>query len=392
MWASRIHAMRRTLVALGLVLLGQGAELGAAAGLTPAPRVLIIHDTSRSWEGVRDSLLALGTPPAQMDFCNAEGTAPGMVDDLATCGYNVMDYCQVWDLRFRTSASSSGTTNWDTFTLANGGALDTDQEVYDNFVQNCGALMLLGENAQFASRNENLTQILSTWSTAGPVMYPYRASTLNVLSQGPAVFGDGFGTIDNALNPATTLQTEWPGLLSVGSIGSARRLSGGYYTSDTGVTDDMATAIGFKAADMPAAFIGRVAVAYDWQPFKDAYNGGPKVANQPYIQNLYKWLGNCSLCFRVAKVAAPPAPTPVALGSNLTYALCVTNRSAFTPIAAGYVLYDTFAPCLSYQSHSPAVASTGPTAGNYMTFSAPAIPVGSYFCVTVTMRADYLCP
>ena len=341
----------------------------AAASLSPAPRVLILYNTFTNTPRTRIMAeLALASPAPVVDFCQVTAAGGGIDAALTTCGYSLSNYCQVWDIRFNNNSGGPGTTDVDTLTTS---GANNDEQLYTAFLQSGGSLYLLGDNADFHSRNTGLIQILSDLSNNGPLLYPNKGGTCCTVFPGDPL---NWATTPNVL---TNTNATVPGSIPLVNLGSGRPLA----TFLFGGSTNSANQFGFLPQDLNSN-AGRVFVSLDYNMVGSGWSAA---LGNPYIDNTYTWLGNCQIRYSLTKTASVSMGSPISLGASFNYFICVSNSGA---VPLSYTAWDTIPPCLSFVSANP--APTG-GAGNYRTWTLN-VPLATQSCITVTVQASSLSP
>jgi hypothetical protein len=366
--------MKRLIAALGILALSSGLQ--AASSLSPQPRVLILWENMAVRDTVTQALDAL-VPPQPYDLVQILPIDPGGIatalarglDGGSGAAVSLDSYCQVWDMRFANNNGGPGTVAFDTVTLGGG---SSDQALYEGLLKRGGSLFMVAENQEFHSRNDNLTQLLSSWSTAGPVLYP----DFDIPTSQWTVFPPGSGNFGSFPNALSAINVLVPGFLPLNSIGSARPMA-------TGVVNGVNVAgdIGFTCSDMNLGS-GRVFVGYD---FNGGFQFNP-ATNRPYVQNIYGWLGSCGEQRQVTKTNDKGFGATVNLGATYHYNICVNNLGA---LATDGKVWDTLPGCLSFQGSTPPPLSQS---GNFLIWDLGSLAAGAQKCLVMTVRVASVPP
>ncbi len=342
--------------------------LRAAAGPNPAPRVLIIWgDLGLNPKNRLVAELALNVPAPVVDTCEVTSAVGSVNAALTTCGYSLANYCQVWDLRFSNNAGGPGTVDIDTLTTS---GANNDELLYTAFLAGGGSLYLLGDNADFHSRNDGLIQIMTDLSTAGAVSYPNKGGTCCTVFPGDPF---NWATTPNIL---TNTNATVPGSIPLTGLGSGRPLA----TFLFGGSTNSANQIAFLPGDLTTG-AGRLFVSLDYNMLGSGWSAA---LGNAYFDNTYTWMGNCQIRYVVTKSASTAGP--VNQNGTFNYTICVANTGA-VPLTA--LAYDTLPTCLNYLSSTPAFNTQ---VGQFLTWNLGSIAIASSACVTLTVRAVSLPP
>lgn len=350
--------------------------------LNPQGKILLIVGACSNSSGLTmvahiQETLKYVTPSPVIDFivvpCVA--AANGIYTTLGT--KKLTDYCQVWDLRLE--PGNPPNANWDTITLT---GANNDKALYDAFLLSGGSLYLVGENASVPNRNTNLITLLNGWSNNGSIPYPStRANGFRFFTFPPL-------PVPFQGSPMTLpyRYTADPGYVKLGQTGSGRPVLTQYVDATIGT---IVGAFAFLPQDLTLG-AGRVFVDLDWTSWGSAWNDSAADNDSmvAWAININHWMGNCYYRFNVTKAASVVPPSTVCIGQNFNYLLCVNNIGS-NALAAGTILDDTFPGCLTYQSAVPAYNTK---TGQYIAWLAGAVPAGSSYCVTVTVKATSLPP
>ena len=380
---------------IAALVLGLVSGLSGAASLSPQPKILVILADDSQVSGALTDLSALHaafdslSPPQLFDVVvvksatePAGGIQPALNRGIALSNtvttasmsftgvpVNLADYCQVWDMRFRTGCSSL---------TCSGTITPSDMALYQGFLATGGRMFLNGENAGYEGRNNGLTQFLTSIGTGAPFLNPGSETGTNIWNIFPPDPYNFSTLLNNLPGLGNTPQPTVPGWYDVcgtcSGWGSSHPLA---ERNNAGAIE--AFMFGFTPAEL-AGGVGRVAVAFDWNGFILFQ----QVENTPTYQNIYTWLGNCTIRYEVTKTSSL---ANVVVGQPYSYTLCVENTGS---MPLNQLIYDTLPACISFVSSTPAPAGSS---GQYYWWNPGPIALSATVCVTVNVQAASLaCP
>jgi hypothetical protein len=367
-------------VLLGLLMIVTGvnsrALRAASTPPTPGDQVLIIYNSGDSYDttlknDIETALAAMASPPTVTELAvpsTASGATAGIQSYIAQpdkLGY-LMQFCQVWDLRFNASHNSSaysGTIQDDSITS---GCPNCDAELFQQFLQQGGHLYLQGDHAEYYARNETLLSFLGT-ATGSAITYPGITPAVVYWTifdnSAPDLFASNYG------GTLTSMGSYYPGFIPAGGFGSGKAL-----TKDG---SGNALTILWDAPQLTAGN-GKLVVMFDTNGLaNDSGNITGTSQWQLYAQHLYTTL---STCYNFQATKTVDNPGPVCIGTTIHFVLCSQNTGTRAlPVQS---LWDTIPTCFSFVSSNPAPSTS---AGNYYTWAAPSLSAGQSFCATVTV-------
>jgi uncharacterized repeat protein (TIGR01451 family) len=299
---------------------------------------------------------------------------------LAGSPTDLSQWCQVWDLRFRSDKDNiayTGPNQEDVITFA---GANNDTLLFTNYLDQNGHLFLEGEHHDFYIRDLNLFALINAVA-ATPLNGAQIYADYNAMNPGAiggfSAYG-GFNVNWNNIS-AGTINASFPGGLEVNYAGSGHAIganfAGAYYSAGGSCN----TAYAWGTGDLNTN--GRMVVNFETNAFV-APNAN--ATSNEWIQNVYQLLSGCYK-YSLTKTFSP---TNLCVGDSGTFALCYSNTgsTALTNVP----LWDTLPACLTYNSDSQGGATH---VGQVYSWSLPSIAAGASACITVNFTvANFLCP
>ncbi len=374
-----------------LAFLALPLGLRAAGPPVPAESVLVIYtdaDASGYSVTLKNAFVAAlsAVPPAptitqldvtagQVGIYTALHALPGAPTDLS-------QWCQVWDLRFRSDKNNiayTGPNQEDVITFT---GPNNDTTLFTNYLNQNGHLFLEGEHHDFYIRDQNLfaliNSVASTPISAAQVYADY--NPMNTGSIGgfpatPAAFNTSFNNIS-----AGNITAAFPGGLEVNYAGSGHPIGANFAGSYYSAGGTCNTAYAWMSSDLKTN--GRMVVNFETNAFVAPQSNATAVG---WIQNVYQLLSGCYK-YSLTKAFVP---TQLCVGDPGTFTLCYNNTGSTT--LTNVPLWDTMPPCLSYVSDSQ--GSPG-ISGQVYSWTIPSIAPAASACITVnfTVNSFAACP
>ena len=373
-------------------------SLRAVGPPSPAESILVIYTTADTSPGACpgcysvtfknafvNALSAVAPPPiitqlavptGQFGIYTALHALPGAPTDLS-------QWCQVWDLRFRSDQGNvayTGPNKEDVITFA---GANNDTLLYTNYLNQNGHLFLQGEHHDFYIRDQNLFAFINSVASTpkSNVAMPY--ASYNSMNTGAI---GGFPAAPNTFNTsfnniaAGTINAAFPGGLDKIYAGSGEPI-GANFTDQAGdgtMSGKAAnTAYAWMSADLNTN--GRLVVNFETNAFAT-----PNATSDQWIQNVYQLLSGC---YKYTLTKAFDQPT-LCVGDSSFFTLCYSNTgsTALTNVP----LWDTLPSCFSYVSDSLGGATS---VGQLYNWVVPSIASGASACVTVNFTvSSFACP
>jgi uncharacterized repeat protein (TIGR01451 family) len=397
-------------VLIGLAILGGLAS--RAWGAPPAENILLIYYADTTGQKCADGSTGVGsvgdTYPQQLEAAFATALGPiaasvqtlqihntdvGISTELASQypGKTLANWCQVYDLRFLNDCNNIGWSGQNTADLVT----SADMVLYRNYLAQGGSLFLQGEHHDLYARNNNLMQMINSVATSpvvSSICSTYICPDVNTLTPSTInTFTANYGFNNNYNVLGGNMQGWYAGGIPVASYGSGLPLVTISSLSYSGTTG--AVLLGWEGGKLKAPYsAGKLVASFETNGF--ATPALQTATTFQVLQNVYTLLSGC-LHYTVTKTFSP---STLCVGDPGTFTICATNTSSFASIP-NYSISDTIATCLTYNSSSTSVATSGTgnssagAAGTLYWWTFPSIAPGASACVTVNFTAsNTTCP
>jgi uncharacterized repeat protein (TIGR01451 family) len=327
------------------------------------------------------TITQLAIPTGHFGIYNDLHALPGAPTDLS-------QWCQVWDLRFRSdqgNAPYTGPNKEDVITFA---GANNDTLLYTNYLNQNGHLFLEGEHHDFYIRDQNLFALINAVASVplNNVAMPYASyNSMNTGAIGgfpavPSTFNTSFNNI-----AAGTISAAFPGGLDKVYAGSGEPIGANFtdQAGDGSMSGKAAnTAFVWMSSDLNTSG-GRMVVNFETNAFVAPQTNA---TSDGWIQNVYQLLSGCYK-YSLTKAFTQPQ---LCVGDPGSFTLCYNNAGSTT--LTNVPLWDTIPSCLSYVSDN--LGGPGPGVnGQVYSWNIPSIAPLASACFTVNFTVNsFACP
>lgn len=388
--------VKRSFAAL-LALAWMAAPLRAAGPPVPGESVLVIYTDadvsgySVTFKNAFVAALSAVVPAPTITQLNIPTGHVGIYTDLHAlpgAPTDLSQWCQVWDLRFRSDKNNIGYTGPNQEDVITFAGANNDTLLFTNYLNNNGHLFMEGEHHDFYIRDQNLFAFINAVA-AVPVSPLQGSGGFNYADYNPMNTGliTGFPAVPAAFNTSwnniagLNISAAFPGGLEVGYAGSGEPIGANFAGSYFSAGGTCNTAYVWMPKDLKTN--GRLVVNWETNAFVAPQ---ANAVSTGWIQNVYELLSGCYR-YSLTKAFANPS---LCVGDSSSFTLCYTNSG--TTALSNVQLWDTIPSCLTYLSDN--LGGPGPAInGKVYDWNIPSIAAGASACFTVNFTVNgFACP
>lgn len=303
-----------------------------------------------------------------------DGSGPGFYDELVnqTGEKSLSKWCQVYDLRFRDDRNNVGWTGQSQEDVITYIGVNTDWELFQDYLNMGGSLFLQGEHHDFYVRNSNLMMFINSVAkspiTQKFVSIQVERFDITDFSSNVENFSSDFNALDGG-----KLQGNFIGGIDLATKGSGLPLT-------TLKNGSMAMALAYLPSHLKTD-MGRMVVSFESNAF--AEDGLKNSTSKAWIQNVYDLLSGCYR-YDIKKSFEPDTGK---VGQEGTFKIFYENNGAQE--LQNFTIRDTIPSCLEFISSTPMPTGNN---GNAFWWDLPNVPSGSSGEINVRFKSINLPP